>query len=93
MTKLPLLVFGPLLLSVLSGCAGQSQSSSPDLSRSVTVMCNSTVGYDTGFCQVKANETCGQRARLSGIISNVEMSGRPTGQLYTITARYQCEGV
>lgn len=90
MTKLTLLVFGPILLATLAGCAGQPQPSSSDGSRSVTVMCNSTVGYDTGFCQLKANEACGHRARLAGIISNIEMTGRPTGQLYTITARYQC---
>ncbi len=92
MTRFTMLGFGWLLLSALSGCAGQSQSSAPEGSRSVTVVCNSTVGYDTGFCQIKANEACSQRARLAGIISSIEMTGRPTGQLHTITARYLCEG-
>lgn len=90
MTKFTMLVFAPLLLSAVGSCAGQSPSRLPDESGSITVMCNSTVGHDTGFCQVKANETCGRKARLIGIISNIEMTRQTTGQLYTITARYQC---
>ena len=85
-------VLGLLLLSTSTGCATQAHSSSPGTARAVTVMCNSTVNHDTGFCQGPANESCGGRARLAGVISSVEMTGRQTGQLYTITARYECEG-
>lgn len=91
MPKRVMLVLGLLLPSASPGCAGQTHPA-PDKSRAVTVLCNSTVGYDTGACQLRANEACGHGARLAGIISNVEMTGRPTGHLYTITARYECEG-
>jgi len=86
-----MLALGLLPLSALSGCVGQTHSMSPEKASTVTVMCNSTISHDTGFCQVRANENCGGKARLAGIISNVEMTGRPTGRLYTVTARYLCE--
>lgn len=54
------------------------------------MMCKSTVSGDTYACQAKANDACGRQARLLGVISSVEMTGRRSGRLYTITARYSC---
>lgn len=81
----------PLVLQVAAtGCASETVASAPGASRDVTVMCNSTVSHDTAACQVRANEACGRTARLTGVISSVEMTGKSTRQLYTITARYAC---
>lgn len=81
-----------LLLALVAGaCAGQANVPvDQESSRIVTVMCNSTVGNDTGACGPRAEEKCGGKARLLGVVSSVEMTGRPTGRLYTITARYEC---
>lgn len=81
-----------LLVPVTGASAGQANApADQDHSRTVTVMCNSTVGNDTGACAPRAEEKCAGEARLLGVVSNVEMTGRPTGRLYTITARYECK--
>lgn len=89
-----LLFASALLLQLLPvACAGQAGV--PDAEngrRTVDVMCNSTVSHDTGACKPRAEEKCGGRTRLAGVVSSVEMTGRPTGRLYTITARYECGG-
>lgn len=86
------LIVSVFLLATAMGCATQTYSTPPVGSQKVTVMCNSTVSHDTGFCQRQANEKCGGTARLGAIISSVEMTGREKGQLYTITAQYDCVG-
>lgn len=81
-----------LLPSLSTACAGQSGAPEPMTGRrTVNVMCNSTVTHDTGACQPRAEKECGGKARLAGVISSIEMTGRPTGRLYTITARYECD--
>jgi hypothetical protein len=81
-----------LLAPVAGACAGQANATvDQDSSRIVTVMCNSTVGNDTGACGPRAEEKCDGKARLLGVVSSVEMTCRPTGRLYTITARYECK--
>ncbi|MGF7151555.1 hypothetical protein FHS96_005221 [Sphingomonas zeicaulis] len=81
-----------MLTPVAGACAGQANAPvAQHRSRIVTVMCNSTVSNDTGACAPRAEEKCDGKARLLGIVSNVEITGRPTGRLYTITARYECK--
>lgn len=84
------LIVSLFLLAAAIGCATQTYSTPPVGSQKVTVLCNSTVSHDTGFCQQQANDRCGGTARLSAIVSSVEMTGRETRQLYTITAQYDC---
>lgn len=92
MTKHAALTLGVLLQMAVPACAGQRTPSgtTDDEPRVVNVLCNSTVGHDTGACQPRAERKCGGKARLLGVVSSVEMTGRPTGRLYMITARYQC---
>lgn len=86
--------FGALvsLNLVSSACAIGASASGDDVGPKIaSVMCNSTVSNDTGACGPRAEEKCGGKARLAGVISSVEMTGRASGKLYTITARYECE--
>ena len=80
------------LLPLVAGACASEANTPVDRgsSRVVTVMCNSTVSNDTGACGPRAEEKCGGKVRLLGVVSSVEMTGRPTGRLYTITARYAC---
>lgn len=73
--------------SAMGGCAAPGLPLNAGPRDTVVVTCASPVQFDTGACQIFADQQCGARADLVAVLSSTPLGD---SRLYTSTVRYKC---